>query len=88
MTFKLKEIRIKYKMRAKDIAKVLNMSDSNYSNLERGRIKLTFEDAILISDYLGCSIDELANRKSLNIDDLKKKEIVEHLQNAIKLLIE
>ena len=56
---RLKEIREDKDLLQKDIAKVLNVSQQQYSRYEMGTCQMSYEQLITLSDYYKVSIDYL-----------------------------
>lgn len=63
---KLKELRKKNGLSQIEIAKLLNVSQSNYSKYERGDIEPDLETLKKMSYYLNASIDEIVENKLFN----------------------
>ncbi|MBE6583132.1 MAG: helix-turn-helix transcriptional regulator [Ruminococcaceae bacterium] len=59
---KLRDTREDNDLTQKDIAKVLNVSQSTYSQYETGVTSLTAEMIIKLADYYNVSIDYLLDR--------------------------
>ena len=66
----IKLLRASHKLTQADLAKILNLSFQQISNLENGRRNLTLEQAILINQKFKVSIDWLVGIR----DDIIKKE--------------
>ena len=63
MQFKnLRGVREDRDIKQKDIAKILNVSQTTYSQYETGVISLTAEVLIKLADFYGVSIDYLLDR--------------------------
>ncbi|OHE27438.1 MAG: hypothetical protein A2084_01655 [Tenericutes bacterium GWC2_39_45] len=74
MVIKLKEARKRKKLTQRDIAKVLDVSQSNVSNYEKGNYKLSSEQIIKLVKVLECSADYLLGL----IDDEPRKAIIKN----------
>lgn len=66
----IKLLRASHKLTQADLAKILNLSFQQISNLENGRRNLTLEQALLINQKFGVSIDWLVGIR----DNAIKKE--------------
>lgn len=51
----------------KDVAKMLNMSDTSYSLKETGKQEFRLSEAKFLADYFGTSVDEIFFNESVNI---------------------
>lgn len=75
MKTKLIDLRESRNLTKTELAKVLNMSSANYGRIENGLQTLSLEQAVLLADFFGVSLDYLANRKIENISIEKSKYI-------------
>lgn len=66
----IKLLRTSHNLTQADLAKMLNLSFQQISNLENGRRNLTLEQALLINKKFGVSIDWLVGIRN----DIIKKE--------------
>lgn len=66
----IKLLRTSHNLTQADLAKILNLSFQQISNLENGRRNLTLEQALLINQKFGVSIDWLVGIR----DNAIKKE--------------
>lgn len=62
---KLKELRIKYKLTQKELAKNLGVTPDYISQIERGRIP-GMETAIKIANFFNTTVDEIFFSKQSN----------------------
>lgn len=62
MMFRIKELRTRYGFSQKDVAERLGMPVRRYGSYEREERSLSLEDAAMIADVFGCTLDELAGR--------------------------
>lgn len=62
---RLKEIREDRDLLQKDIAKVLNIPQQNYSRYELGIIKMPIEKYEILADFYNVSIDYLIGRTDI-----------------------
>ena len=63
MMFRIKELRTRYGFSQKDVAERLGMPVRRYGSYEREERSLALEDAAMIADVFGCTLDELAGRE-------------------------
>ena len=63
MMFRIKELRTRYGFSQKDVAERLGMPVRRYGSYEREERSLSLEDAAMIADVFGCTLDELAGRE-------------------------
>lgn len=73
------------------MAKALGLSQTHMSNIENGNIGLSLVSAIQISQFLGCTIDELVYGKNSqpekeNSLDVLSGVTVNELADALRLL--
>lgn len=59
---KLREIRESKGIYQKDLAKILNRTQTCISDWERGRTEPSIDDLCTLADYLQVSVDELLGR--------------------------
>ncbi|GEM_PF-1774732 len=74
MVIKLKEARKRKQLTQRDIAEVLEVSQSNVSNYEKGNYNLSSEQIVKLVKVLECSADYLLGL----IDDEPKKAIIKN----------
>lgn len=65
---RIKELRKEKKLKQKDIAEILNCSESHYQKIEYGQINLFTLDLIALADFFGVSVDYL-----LGLSDRRKR---------------
>lgn len=68
MGLALKELRLKAGLQQSELGKLVGVSNRVISAWERGETQLTINDACKIATALGCTLDELAGRKTQGID--------------------
>lgn len=56
---KIKELRIKKGLTQVQVAKKLGLKQNNYSNLEKGKSRLTVERLTLLAEILEVSVQEI-----------------------------
>ncbi|MFT8844787.1 MAG: helix-turn-helix domain-containing protein [Schleiferilactobacillus harbinensis] len=89
----LKKIRLAKGYSQRFVAEQLNLTRQTVSKWENGRGYPDFENLILLSELYGVSIDQLVNRKTLNLDRQKvlqmnrKREKVLWLTRQAKILV-
>lgn len=75
MKYRLRKLREAKNMTQEQIAKVLNMTRTNYSKIEKEQVSLSFDDALLLAEFFDVSLEELVNskkpRKIISSNDLK-----------------
>ena len=54
---RLREVREDKDLKQKDLAKILNVSQQQYSRYETGLNQMTYEQLIILSEYYNVSID-------------------------------
>ena len=74
---RLKDVREDADKTQKDIASLLQTTESYYNRLENGKHDITFERAVIIADYFGISLDYLAGRTN-------EKSIRKHTTGSIR----
>jgi len=76
MSIKLKEARKQKGLTQRDIAQVLDVSQSNVSNYEKGNYHLSSEQIIKLVKVLECSADYLLGLvdENIRIEHKKKKD--------------
>lgn len=83
------ELRQKLRISQEEAAAALGYTQSKMSRIENGRYQLYLDEAKIIADYYGISLDELYkllhNEKKSNIDD-KLQEVIKSVQMIIELL--
>lgn len=67
--FKLREMRNRAKLNQQQVADALGIPKGRYGDWERETTTLNLKDAIELADLFGCTLDELAGRKSPNDSD-------------------
>ena len=85
MNSNLKKMRLKKHLRQSDIAKIIGISQQQYSRLESSYKGLTIDKAIALADFFDVSLDELFGRDSVSKQDRKKLLL---LINEIKAVLE
>lgn len=89
----LKKIRLAKGYSQRFVAEQLNLTRQTVSKWENGRGYPDFENLVLLSELYGVSIDQLVNRKTLNLDRQKvlqmnrKREKVLWLTRQAKILV-
>ena len=86
---KIKKLRLKFGLSQAELAKRLNISQSNYSKYERGDLTLDAKLLIKLSECFGCSIDYLLEHKTndiLYLSDFtsEQQKIIAFLQHLNK----
>ncbi|MCE9676590.1 helix-turn-helix domain-containing protein [Paraclostridium bifermentans] len=64
---KLAAYRKLYELNQEDVAKMLNMSKTSYSYKETGKQEFRLNEAKMLADYFGTTIDEIFFNNSVNI---------------------
>lgn len=59
----LKEMRKKQGLSQQDMAKIIGADQKTYSNYENGKTDPTLKTVLKLSDYFGCTLDELVGNK-------------------------
>lgn len=85
MNSNLKKLRLKKHLRQSDIAKIIGISQQQYSRLESSYKGLTIDKAIALADFFDVSLDELFGRDSVSKQNRKKLLL---LINEIKAVLE
>lgn len=63
MYFKnIKELRLKNNLKQIEIAKMLHISQNTYSDYEKGKITISIDKLIMLSDYYNVSIDYIVGK--------------------------
>lgn len=57
-----------------DLAAALGIPERRYASWERGEVAMSLEQAIMVSEVLGCTLDELAGRDWPKSEVKKPKE--------------
>lgn len=70
---RIKQLRNERKLTIRELGAMLNMSHSNISEVENGRVGLTTENAIMFATFFGVSTDYL-----LGVSDYREPFIKEH----------
>ena len=83
---KIKELRIKNGFSQQEIAKFLNVSQSNYSKYERNEIEPDIQTLIKLADYFHTTVDNLIDHKVPYLIDKStwsdnKKELLSMIEN-------
>ena len=66
---KLKELRQKYNLTQKDMAKIINKTPTGYGYYETERSEPDIKTLIKLADYFHITLDELVGREQSNIID-------------------
>ncbi len=84
----LKSLREDRDVKQSELASVLGVSSAQYSRIENNVSSMSLNQAIILADYFGVSLDELAGRESkLKINSseysilLKAAKIIENLKD-------
>ncbi len=85
MKNKLKDFRVKNELNQNDVAKIIGISQQQYSRYESTCSGLTIDKAITLADFYNVSLDELFGRDSVSKQDRKKLLL---LMNEIKAVLE
>lgn len=85
MKSNLKNLRLKRHLRQSDIAKIIGISQQQYSRLESSYKGLTIDKAIALADFFDVSLDELFGRDGISKQDRKK---LLSLMAEIKIVLE
>lgn len=85
MKNKLKDLRLRKKLNQCDVAKIIGISQQQYSRYESTCSGLTIDKAITLADFYNVSLDELFGRDSMSKQDRKKILL---LINEIKVVLE
>lgn len=56
---RLKDLREDHDLKQEDVAKILNISQTNYSKYELGKINIPIDSLIILADFYNTSIDYL-----------------------------
>ena len=56
---RLKDLREDHDLKQEDVAKILNISQTNYSKYELGKIKIPINSLIVLANFYNTSIDYL-----------------------------
>lgn len=59
----LKSIREDRDIKQQELAKILKISTAQYSRLENNLCSMSIDQAIILADYFGVSLDELVGRE-------------------------
>ena len=59
---RLKDLREDHDLKQEDVAKILNISQTNYSKYELGKINIPIDVFIKLADYYDVTIDYLVGR--------------------------
>ena len=63
MYFKnIKELRLKNNLKQIEMAKILHISQNTYSDYEKGKITISIDKLIMLSDYYNVSIDYIVGK--------------------------
>ena len=86
---RLKEERVKKGVFQEEVAKMLNISQSNYSKYERGEIEPDFETIVKLADYFRTTVDHLIGHEVpylINKSQFSKEQlvIIEEIQKLDK----
>lgn len=82
--YRLRAIREDRNLTQEQVAKVLNMTRTNYARIEQESVTLSFDDAVLLSNFFEVSLEELliANKKNSGLTNDDQRII----RGAINLL--
>ncbi|MFT8337859.1 helix-turn-helix domain-containing protein [Schleiferilactobacillus harbinensis] len=89
----LKKVRLAQGLSQQQVADKLNLTRQTISKWENGRGYPDFENLILLSELYGVTIDQLVNRRTLNLDPVqvltmnKKREKAMWLTRQAKILV-
>ncbi len=64
---KLKNVRLIKNDSIKNVAKVLSMTEGNYSKIERDEIEISLENTEKLAKHYNLKVDELINGDTLNV---------------------
>lgn len=83
---KLKELRQKANLTQAEMAKIINISQSNYSKYELGTTQINIETLIQLANFFHVSVDYLIGNEQPNKVDLTslseiKKDCIEEIQS-------
>ena len=59
----LKAIREDHDVKQQELAKILDISTAQYSRIENNLSNMSINQAIILADYFGVSLDELVGRE-------------------------
>lgn len=60
----LKAIREDHDVKQQELAKILGISTAQYSRIENNLSNMSINQAIILADYFGVSLDELVGRET------------------------
>ncbi len=91
IAYQLKALRAKKNYTQEYVAELLKKGDyTAYQRLEHGKVDLKFEDAFLLAQIYGVSMEEIMNpreEKSENIEDLEREAYLRKQKNSLQLSI-
>lgn len=65
MKYRLRDLRVDRDLTQEDLANLLNMTRQNYARIENEMVSLSFDNAIIISNFYGISPEELIKNRPL-----------------------
>lgn len=84
---RIKLLRIKRKMKQKDVAKAIGVSQAHLSNIESGHNVLTLHLLLKLHDVLGCSCREFFEDVNDSHESIEDNFNTQDLIGALNLLI-
>lgn len=69
---RLKQLRIGCKLKQRDVAEVLDVTQNTISSIECGAVNLTMENAIILSQLYDCKLDDFITLKKEEYNDEQK----------------
>ena len=82
--YRLRAIREDRNLTQEQVAKVLNMTRANYARIEQESVTLSFDDAVLLSNFFEVSLEELLISSKKNSVLTKDDQCL--IRGAINLL--
>lgn len=82
--YRLRSLREDRDLTQEQVAKVLNMTRTNYGRIEQESVTLSFDDAVLLSDFFEVSLEDLLISKKKN--SVLTKDDQRLIRSAINLL--
>ena len=82
--YRLRAIREDRDLTQEQVAKVLNMTRTNYARIEQELVTLSFDDAVLLSDFFEVSLEDLLITSKKN--NVLTKDDQRLIRSAINLL--
>ncbi len=77
MKTRIKELREEKKLLQKDISTILNITQQQYSNIEKEMCELSYSGLVKLSNFYNVSIDYLLGEINIRNYDLFLKETIE-----------